>query len=169
MSGPAAKVREAGPREARPREAGAPLGILPPGVHPLAAVPGLAPEDAARLGRLGVHTTADLCACDIAALHLASGLGVGHLQRSRDTAELMALDGVGPAFAATLVHAGLASVRILARLTAGDVERFLRRALRHSGADDDGLGLPGSLAEQCQRLVAAARLADLRSAPPPGP
>lgn len=139
-----------------------PLRLLPPGVYALAAVPGMAAEDAARLGRLGCHTTADLRDGDLAALARASGIGQGHLQHWRDAAGLMALDGVGPAFAAALLEAGLASVRIVARLTPEDVERFLRRSLRRSHADGDGLQGREELPVKCKRLVEEARRAEAR-------
>lgn len=143
---------------ARPSTEG--LGVLPRGVLPLAAVPGIGAEDAARLGRLGLHTTSDFAFADLPALARASGIGEAHLQRWREAAELLALEGMDAAFAAQLLDAGLGSVRILARLSPADVERFLTRHLRRSGADDDGLARRGDLGPRCAALVQAARRAE---------
>lgn len=137
-----------------------PLGVMPRGVHPLEAIPGLTAEEAARLGRLGVHTTSDLCFANLPAVARASGITESHLRHWRDAAELLALQEVDPPFARQLLEAGVGSVRVLARLTPGDVERFVRRQWRRSGADDDGLLHREALPERCRRVVEQARQAE---------
>ncbi len=134
--------------------------LYPVAKYEVTEIPGLGASDARKMRRYGVNLTDTLLHTDIESLAEATGLDQDDLRRWRATAELMAIDGIGPKLSARLVDAGIQSIDELARLTPDELSSILEEA-----ATGDGEGeqiFARSLPRRTEKIIDRAQQAAVR-------
>lgn len=126
----------------------------------VAKLPGITAGEIEKLRTYGINLTDALLHADLDKLTEATGITRDRLQRLRDISELIALNGIGPTWAARLVDADITSIPQLAKLEHEELESILLKSYEKQGASEEKMVLfRRTLPARCKTLVTAARKA----------
>lgn len=134
--------------------------------YPIAAyriekIHGMSKDAAETLHRHGVNLSDALLHTDLDALAASTGLDREDLQRWRDTAELMSIDGIGPELGVRLVEQDVRSIGQLAALQPDELSRLVRRSYEEEGREEPGI-LARAMPSNAKSILANARAASER-------
>lgn len=140
------------PLEAQPR--------YPVGIYKMSKVPGIGKADLERLRTYGINLTDELLHADLAKLAEATGITQEKLQHWRDVSELMAINGIGPSWAARLVEAGITDIKQLAEHSPEELSALLLKSYEKEGLSEQRmLVLQRTLPARSKKLINAAKKA----------
>lgn len=127
-------------------------------------IPTLGASQARELGAYGVNLTDTLLHTDLDRLAEATGIDRERLRTWQETAELMSLDGLGPALSSRLVSVGISSIEELARLDPDELSDMLLETYEGE-TDADNEVLTRTLPRRSEKIIDRAREASMRLHP----